>query len=126
MKIRTITLGLPGKPDSTGLKRAGEQLGRAVLHFESAGYTVQTRRVALEHWDGGVGKLATREREKLLLLVDALCADYQIDFCSVGIARDPGQIADLVRVLSKTKRLSAGADLASVERGIHQESIQAA
>ena len=126
MKVRTITLGLPGQPDGKTLEWAGKCLGRAVAAFEAAGYTVQTRRIALEHWDAGLGKVLSKQREELLVLVDFLCAENQIDFCSIGIARDPGQIADLVRILAKTKRLSASADLASPERGIHKDSIQAA
>jgi uncharacterized protein (UPF0210 family) len=126
MRIRTITLGLPGKPDRESIRWAGEQLARAVRHFESLGYTVQTRRAALEHWDTGPGRLSRNEREDLFLLADSLCAEHQIDFCSAGIVRDPEQIAGLVRILVQGKRLSASADLASVERGIHEDSIRAA
>jgi uncharacterized protein len=126
MRIRTITLGLPGKPDQQSIRQAGELLGRAVQHFEALGYTVQTRRIALEHWDARLGRLDGSQREDLLALVNSLCAECGIDFCSVGIVREPGQIDELVRILLKLQRLSASADLASVERGIHRESIRAA
>ncbi|HZD95715.1 MAG TPA: hypothetical protein VE133_15740, partial [Candidatus Sulfotelmatobacter sp.] len=60
MKVRTITLGLPGQPDGKTLEWAGKCLGRAVAAFEAAGYTVQTRRIALEHWDAGLGKVLSK------------------------------------------------------------------
>lgn len=126
MRIRTITLGIAGTPDQKSIRQAGERLARAVQHFESLGYTVQTRRMALEHWDTGLGRLSGQEREEALELVNSLCAECGIDFCGVGIVREPGQIAELVRILPRMQRLSASADLASVERGIHRESIQPA
>ena len=126
MKIRTITFGLPGLPTPDEVCRAGRQLNRAVEHFQLRGYTVQSRRVAFAHWDRALASLADSERSSLLHAVDLACADAKIDFCSVGVARAPGQIEHMAEILAQSARLNGSAEIVSAQRPIEKDVVSAA
>jgi uncharacterized protein (UPF0210 family) len=126
MKIRTITLGISEIPTSELIRWAGRQLERAVDHFSSQGYSVQTRRLALNRWDVGIGLMPQSERKNLLQMVDSLCAELGIDFCSVGIANNPEQIKHMAHLLAEYPRLSACADVGCEQHGLNDSAIHAA
>ena len=126
MKIRTITLGISDLPTPTLIRWASQQLARAQAHFSSEGYTVQTRRLALNHWDAGLGLMSTSERESLLRMVDSLCAEGEITFCGIGITPDPELIEHASHLIAELPRLSGCADVGSVERGLNRGGMRAA
>jgi len=126
MKIRTITLGIPGNPTINGIRWAGEQLERATDYFSSLGYSVQTRRIALRHWDSGLGLVPVTKREELLRTIDSVSAESNINFCSVGMIREPSQIEHVANILVNTARLCASVDAGSLQRGIDRGAINAA
>jgi len=126
MKIRTITIGIPGRPSVASIMRAGAQLRQAQENFESAGFEVQTRRTAFSHWDAELGKLATAERLDLLKQVDQACAEHGVDFCSIGMAWESGQIRDMAEALIGASRLSGSAEIGNAQRGLNRPGIAAA
>lgn len=125
MKIRTITLGFSEMPTSKILIWAGQQLEQAYQYFVSKGYIVQTRRIALSHWDQGLGRLDQKKRTNLLKKLDLLCAENNIDFCSLGIVANIEQIESLSTILTETVRLNAGAEISSLNQGVNRNAIRA-
>lgn len=126
MKIRTITLGISGIPTSELITWCGQQLERAVDHFTLQGYTVQTKRLSLERWDVGIGLLTRTQRADLLQVVNALCTEFGIDFCSIGVATNAEQIEHMAHLLTEFPRLSACADVGCEQRGLNNDAIHAA
>lgn len=125
MKIRTITLGFSDIPTPQILNWAGQRLERAYDHFVSNGYTVQTRRIALSHWNQGLGLLDEEQRTGILRELDLLCAENDIDYCSLGIVGNPEQIESLSNILTETARLNAGAEISSLEQGVNRNAVRA-
>lgn len=126
MKIRTITLGISGIPTAEKIRWAGGQLERATNHFSSQGHVVQSRRLALAHWDVGIGVLPESHRTDILQMVYSVAREINIDLCSVGIARAPDQIAHMARILIECPILSGSADIGDVEHGLNTGAIRAA
>ncbi len=125
MKIRTITLGFSDIPTPRIVARAGQQLEWAYDHFVSNGYTVQTRRIALSHWNQGLGLLNEEQRTGILHELDLLCAENRIDYCSLGVVGNSEQIESLSNILTETTRLNAAAEISSLERGVNRKAIRA-
>src|ERR1044072_9197533 len=126
MKIRTITLGIPGNPTPEIVSWASHQLVSIADFFISRKYTVQTRRIALGHWDTGLGIMPEAQRTSILKAINAICIENKIDFCSVGMIRVPAQIEYIATMLKDTPRLSASAEGSHIERGIDRLAIHAA
>jgi uncharacterized protein len=121
-----MSIGLPGRPNVEAVSRAGMVLDRAAGEFERCGYTLQSRRIAFDHWDLGFGALENSERAEILEIVDASCVEHRVDFCSIGLARQPAHIAQMGQILGETSRLNAGADIGGSGCGVSRPSISAA
>ena len=126
MKIRTITVGVSGRPAPERVLEAGRQLARAVDYFESSGWVVQNARISLPHCDSYFGRLSERAVEDLLRCLDAICRENSVDFCSIGTARAPGHIEQIASVLPIAHRLAASAEVATKELGLLKETSAAA
>lgn len=126
MKIRTVTLGISEIPTPETIKWAGLQLDRAVDYFSSQGYLVQTCRIALNHWDAGIGLMTPAQRTNLLQMVDVLSGEAGITFCSIGLAAVPDQIEQITHLLVDLPRLSACADVCRGQNSLSNETIHAA
>lgn len=125
MKIRTITLGFSEIPTPQILHQAGRQLERAFDHFVSNGYSVQTRRIALGHWNRGLGLLERNQRTVIMRELDLLCAENRIGFCSLGIVSNAEQIETLPEILAETISLTASTEISSLEKGVNGKVIRA-
>jgi uncharacterized protein (UPF0210 family) len=110
MKIRTITLFLHRKIDAAALRSAGEALARGAARFADAGYEVQTKRIALAHWDVGLGRASVAERDETMRVLDAGCKEHRIDMCGIGAARVPEQIAHLGEILARYPDFNGASD----------------
>ncbi|MDZ4784235.1 MAG: DUF711 family protein [Planctomycetia bacterium] len=110
MKIRTITLFLHRKFDAAALAWAGTVLAQACARFVDAGYEVQTRRIALAHWDVGLGRNNVAERDAAMKLIAEGCAAHKIDMCGIGAAREPEQIDHLADILTRYPDFNGAAD----------------
>jgi uncharacterized protein (UPF0210 family) len=126
MKIRTITVGLPGLPTPEAVCEAGKKLGQLAEHFQSKGYVVQSRRIAFEHWDNGLGNLQESDRSRLLSEIDSACADAAIDFCSLGVARRAAHIEHMAEVLLRSRCLNGCAEIVSTRAPLDEDTINAA
>jgi uncharacterized protein len=125
-RIRTITMGLPGLPRTELIAWAGEKLKYARDALIELGFEVQSRRIALDHWDLGTTRLPIREREGLFKPLDRLCSSNEIDFCSIGMTRDPAGIEAMADILSTPSRLSASAQIGAPGKGVNRDGIAAA
>ncbi len=126
MKIRTITLFLHRSLDAAALRWTGQTLSRAAERFADAGYEVQTRRIALAHWDVGLGRVGVKERiEATKVLADG-CAEHRIDMCGVGAARDPAQIEHLADILAQYPDFNGAADAVNDLGMVDTAAIRAA
>jgi uncharacterized protein (UPF0210 family) len=119
-------MGLPGPPKDDLIAWAGNRLRHARDAFTHLGYEVQSRRIALDHWDLGTTGLSSREREHFFQSLNLLAAEQQIDFCSIGMAREPSDIDHVAEILSMPSRLSASAQIGAPGRGIDKNAIAAA
>lgn len=126
MNIRTITIGLSTLPGPAELVAVGQQLNAAERHFSAQGLHVQTRRIALPHWESGLGLLPSHDRKHFAFELDRSCRENAIDFCSLGIARSPEHISDMAGLIASTQCLSGGVDAADPVRGIDLPALEAA
>jgi len=126
MQIRAVTLGLSVLPTARRIFEAGKQLKALVAWFNARGFVVQSRRLALPSWDRGTATVPVHDRVAWARDLDALCAENGIDFCSLGVARDPPDVASLAGLLVTTSRLSGGVDAADARRGIDFAAVESA
>src|SRR5262249_9998779 len=101
---------LDREPDAGAIGWAGRLLARGTDRLSAEGFEVQSRRVALAHWDLGLGRLPPGGRAECLREVAAACREAGIDFCAVGLARQPEQIEHLGDLLAGDDLLNGGAD----------------
>ena len=119
-------MGLSGPPRPELIAWAGDKLRTARDAFIDFGYEVQSRRIALDHWDLGTTRLSSQEREALFQSLNLLGAEHQIDFCNIGVARDPSDIDHMAEILSVPSRLSGSAQIGAPGKGIGRNAIAAA
>jgi len=119
-------MGLPGLPREDLADWAGDRLRKACAAFIDLGYDVQSRRIALDHWDQGATRLSIQERESLFTSLNSFCVSNQIDFCSIGVAREPADIEHLADILSIPSRLSGSAQIGAPGIGADRDAIAAA
>jgi uncharacterized protein (UPF0210 family) len=125
MRVRAITLGLPGHPATESAKSGAATLAKISEHFDQAGISVQSRRLCFSRWDRGFSSLNPHERKSELLELSQICQSVEIDFCSVGILSSPGNIYELPEVLVASTRLSAVTEVASGRAGVNNEILAA-
>ncbi len=126
MKIRTITAGLPGLPTPEAVSDAGRKLERLADHFQTLGYTVQSRRICFERWEKGLGNLSAADRSRLLGEVDLACAGAGVNFCSAGMAGTPDQIASMAEILAASRNLSGCAGVSRADLAADRDAARAA
>ncbi len=126
MKIRTVTLFLHRTLDATALAWAGGILAKACARFVDADYEVQTRRIALAHWDVGLGRNTVAERDAVMKLIAEGCAEHRIDMCGIGAAREPEQIDHLADILTRYPDVNGAADGANDAGALDSAAIFAA
>jgi len=119
-------MGLPGPPTEDLIAWAGTKLKKVRDAFMELGYEVQSRRVALDHWDLGTTRLSIKERENLFQSLDLSYTSHQIDFYSIGMARTPSDIDNLAEILSMSSHLSASAQIGAPGKGPDRDAIAAA
>ena len=110
MKVRTITIGIPGVPRLDDIKSGAilaKDLKRRLLGSD---FEVQTCRLALGHWDSGLEALGHTARNELLSAVSAVVAEEGVDFCSTGLARGVEVAEDIVELLATYSNLTACVD----------------
>lgn len=125
LRVRTITAGveLSQRGESQQVEAALEFLGRAKRSYESAGYEVQTIRIATNPWIAGA---AARERDQLLdrlRALDSLVASRGA-ILSIGPVltedRSDAHLAQWAGELVRTTRaISFSIVVASPERAVH-------
>jgi uncharacterized protein (UPF0210 family) len=126
VKIRTVTLFLHRKLDAAALAWAGGILAKACARFVDRGYEVQTKRIALAHWDVGLGRKTVAERDAAMKLIAEGCAEHKIDMCGVGAAREPEHIAHLADILARYPDFNGAVDGASDVGALDNAAILAA
>jgi uncharacterized protein (UPF0210 family) len=127
MKIRSITYFLdPGWPlDESKLRAAGEFLGRAKSAYETAGYEVQTTRLAAIPFpnllNGKVNQLPRLAQE-----LSELLAQIGIAYASLGPAliEYPDSYAIIPDAIHASQNIFFGGEMASKEKGISLPAIK--
>jgi uncharacterized protein len=117
---------LPSPPREDLIAWASDKLKKARDTFIDLGYEVQSLRIALDHWDRGTTRLSTQDRESQFTTLNLLCASHEIDFCSIGVAREPADIDHLANILSMPSRLSGSAQIGAPRKGPDRNAIAAA
>ncbi len=126
MKVRTLSIGIPGWPTPQHIKNAASQFKRAVDHFNASGLEVQSCRLALDHWDHSeLGKAPRDRREAMAKALDAGCAEAGIDFCSVGVVTRKDDIEQIGELIASNSRLNSCVVLKSVSQDSDAELVQA-
>jgi uncharacterized protein (UPF0210 family) len=131
-RIRALTAGTPitSFADTQAVEAALDFLKSARRHFEQAGYTVQTIRVALNPLLVGAAAGARFEALPNLVALDALAAAHGavISMGPVFAAGDAdATIGDWALQLARaTKVLSFSGSVASAVHGVHREAVMMA
>jgi len=126
VKVRTLSISIPGWPTAQDIKNTAGQFKRAVDHFNASGLEVQSCRLALDHWDHSViGKAPRDRREAMAKALDADCAEAGIDFCSVGVVTQKDDIEQIGGVIASNCRLNSCVVLKSVNQDSDAQLIQA-
>jgi uncharacterized protein (UPF0210 family) len=132
MRIRTITAGVAvsGLDDVGAIERALGRLQRIRRRMESAGYEVQTIRVAttplIAALDAGQRRLALSALEKFDATIAAADALLSIGPILTADRFDPDLGAWAVELARRTKRMSFSVTVASEERGVHRSAVRSA
>jgi uncharacterized protein (UPF0210 family) len=113
VKVRTITLFLDRGLDAGAVRWAGQVLARGAKRLQEEGFEVQGRRIALAHWDRGLGRLSPPARAECFRALGGACREAGVDFCAVGLARLPEHIEHLGELLAGDALFNGGADAAA-------------
>ena len=124
--IRTITVGI-GDPHPLAeeqIGRAAELLGAARMAAETAGYTVQTVRIATRPLLVDMAEADDATIEAYAAKLQGWCEEQGIEYCSLGPApaENPTfpveRIALLPRILAPNEALNATVQLGTTARGV--------
>ena len=126
VKVRTLSISVPGWPTSQDIQEAARQFRRAADHFNNFGLEVQSCRLALEHWDrSAIGNAPADRRGAMAKALDAGCAEAGIDFCSVGVVTRLADIEQIGELVAANSRLNSCVVLKSVNQDSDTELVQA-
>ncbi|HEY6391316.1 MAG TPA: DUF711 family protein [Bryobacteraceae bacterium] len=126
MKVRTLSISIPGWPTSQEIRKAAGQFQRAADHFNDFGLEVQSCRLALDHWDHSVIGNAPRDRRAAMAkALDAGCAEAGIEFCSLGVVTRKADIEQIGELIASNSRLNSCVVLKSVNQDSDAELVQA-
>ena len=119
MKVRTLSISIPGWPTSQDIQNAASQFKLAVDHFNASGLDVQSCRLALDHWDRSeIGTMSRDRREAIVKTLDADCAEAGIEFCSLGVVSQKDDIEQIRTLIAFAPRLNS----CIVLKSVHQDS----
>jgi uncharacterized protein len=122
MKIRSITCFLdPGWPlDMQSLNKAGEFIAAAVPAFETAGYEVQTCRLATSSYTRLMKTLSTEQVVEHAVTLEQLAQDQGYSYISLGPALPdlPASYALIPQVIAATRHVFLSGMLTTHGRGI--------
>ena len=131
-RIRTITVGinLDDLSDLKSLKEGIDFLYRARGAYEERGYTVQTIRIATQHFYQYLQGRSYAESLSLLQQMDAVAKEANV-MIAIGEVLPPNVdssavydwVAELVR---RTSNINFSLSIASHQKGVHRQSIQTA
>lgn len=129
MKIRSITYFLEaGNPiEETRLTSAGRFLAQAKDILQTAGFEVQSTRLALPPLERTFGEADVASAVKYAQHLEAACFVQSIDYASLGVARpnDPAAYFSLIpEVIGGTENIFCAAIIASPLGGINLPAIQ--
>jgi len=124
MKIRAITLGCPVLPDSGHIRSAGEMLKSLRVSFGSEGYEVQSLRLALPRWNQD--ELTGMNLTRYLVELNEQVLRAGIDFCSLGVLKDPVMVGHIVRLLPSLSTLNCSIGIADTTEGVDRGMISSA
>jgi len=131
MKIRSITyftdIGWPF--DDARIATAGKFLAEARKAFQSAGFEVQTTRLALPPLARTFANVSNPSLIKYAQEVEAACFVQSVDYAALGVARptDPSPFYEVIPdVIAATENIFMGAVIASPLNGISLPAIQMA
>ena len=130
-KIRTITAGvtLTGPEDFDKLRAAVEFLTTAKARYTAAGYDVQTIRISTQPLPEYMPDWKNQAAIDTLQGVDQFALDNGVGF-SIGQVitddrYDDDFAASVASLIKQTQRLSMTTQVATVEQGIHDQTIRA-
>jgi uncharacterized protein (UPF0210 family) len=132
MRIRTITAGvaLAGLDDVGAIDRALVRLSRARQRMKSAGYEVQTIRVAITPLvaglDAGQRRASMGALEKIDAAIAAADALLSIGPLLTADRVDPELGAWAAEFVRRTQRTSFSVTVSSAEHGVHRQAIRSA
>lgn len=132
LRIRTITAGVTvsGPDDLSAIDSAIERLMRVRKQAQSAGYEVQTVRVATNPWvanlDAGLRRHAIGALEKFDAAIAAADALLSIGPILSADRFDPELGAWAAELARRTQRTSFSVTVASGETGVHRSGIHSA
>ena len=129
MKIRSITYFCnPGWPlDKKKLQAAGTFLNEAKVDFESAGYEVQTTRLATTPFPFMLGAGKIHETPRLAAELSQLLPEIGIAYASLGPALPeiPDSYLVLPNTIAVSKNISFSGVMADKKRGISTAAVKA-
>ena len=129
MKIRSITYFLnPNWPlDEKKLRQAGQFLSEAREAFESAGYEVQTARIATVSFPHLLGEKKINDLPKLAQALEAVLPSTGAAYASLGPAliEAPESYAVIPDAIAATDKIFFSGEMASVQKGLSLSSILA-
>jgi hypothetical protein len=127
MKIRSITYFLnPGWPlEEARLRAAGEFLARAKSAYESAGYEVQTTRLATVPFPNLL-KGRIKETRQLAEELSGLLTQIGVAYASLGPAliEHPQSYAVITDAIRASENVFFGGEMASQEKGIAPAAVR--
>jgi uncharacterized protein len=132
MRIRTITAGVAlSKIDDVGaVERALGRLSRVRQRMKSAGYEVQTIRVAITPLiaglDAGQRRMAMHALEKIDAAMVAADALLSVGPVLMADTFDPELGTWAAELVRRTQRASFSVMVSSPERGVHRQAIRSA
>src|SRR5512143_17837 len=128
MKIRSITYFSSAKDplDWTPLRRAGDFLTRAKSAYESAGYEVQTLRLATRPFPTLLGEARLSELPELARQLDLLIAQIGIGYASLGPAlpRSPRSYGVIPDAIAASRNIFFGGLMTSARGGIDMHAVR--
>jgi hypothetical protein len=129
MKIRSITTFLnPGWPlNASALHKAGEFIAQARQAFQTAGYEVQTTRLASVPFPLLLGEDTPSEALSFAQALESATKAQGYDYLSIGPAQPEFQSSYRVipRILAQTEHVFAGGVIATADCGISLPAIRA-
>jgi uncharacterized protein len=132
MRIRTITAGaaLSKLDDVAAVERALGRLSRARQRMKSAGYEVQTIRVAITPLvaglDAGQRRMAMSALEKIDAAIGAADALLSVGPLLTADLFDPELGTWAAELVRRTQRASFSVMVSSPEQGVHRQAIRSA